>query len=92
MKNCVVIEILNKENMKIEKHLDIHDWYEEGCIEIDDENYRKQHKILSIKGIQYDNNGRVEMIWKTYYDTLGRLIKAERYDENGSLIDCEEMA
>ena len=92
MKNCVVIEILNSENIKTVKQIELNEWYDEGSIEIDDKNYRKQHKIVSIKGIQYDSNGKVEMSWKTYYDNLGRLVKSEEYDENGNLIKCEEIS
>ncbi|HOQ37326.1 MAG TPA: hypothetical protein PK033_07955 [Acetivibrio sp.] len=91
MKNCVVIEIINNENEKIVKQLDLNDWYEQEIVEIDDEKYRREHKIVNIKGIQYDQNGRVEVSWKTYYDSLGRLIKTEEYDENGNLIKSEEI-
>lgn len=91
MKNIIKLNLYNKNSLIEHRQIDIDEWYDGEVEEIDSDKCRVARKISSIKGVQYDERGKVEYTWTTFYDDLGRLIKSERYDSSFKLIDFEEI-
>ncbi len=91
MKNVVKLELFDGEKAIKSRVIEINEWYDGDFEEIDSEEYRSQNSVSLIKGTQYGEDGDIGEAWANYYDGLGRLIKAERYDSEYNLVDTEEF-
>ena len=87
----IKLNLYNGSELVNSRNVDINEWYDGSIIEIDSNNFRIENKVSSIRGEQYGENNEIEECWINHYDTLGRLIKSERYDKNLKLIDSEEI-
>jgi hypothetical protein len=89
MESIIKIEAFNEDGYIETIEMELYEFYDGDLFEeiIKPDNLISKG-IISLKGTQYWKNGNPEIVWQTYYDNLGKLIKSESnyYDDKGNWI------
>ncbi|MCL1875546.1 MAG: hypothetical protein FWF87_04735 [Synergistaceae bacterium] len=91
MKDVMCLKIYGKDGLIETMEVDLYTWYEEGVEIIDSAEARTVKGITKIKGAQYDELGKIESSWCTYYNSAGEITKSEEYDANSESVRTDEM-
>lgn len=79
MEDMMSLEIYGKNGLIETMEVDLYTWYEEGVEIIDSAETRIEKGVTKIKGTQYDEFGKVESSWCSYYNNVGEITKTEEY-------------